>query len=41
MMVLLHVEETMSVILSVIRDLAFNEISSRDEFDLFFHAVQF
>lgn len=40
-MVFLYKEETVSVIFSVLRDLALLEISSTDEFDLFYHMVQF
>jgi len=38
---LLPMEETMSTVLSVIRDLALNEMSNRGEFDLFYRVVQF
>lgn len=40
-MVLLHMEETVFVTLSVIRDMALNEISNGGEFDLFYGVVQF
>ena len=37
----LYTEETVSVIFSVLRDLALHEISSTGEFDFFHHMVQF